>query len=73
MTLDDARLILAEVIDARNALLWRGWTPTRQSTRFPYICFWPGPTQYVVLDGEYSPDQLEAIAVWMRAHTDRTV
>lgn len=57
MTLDEARQHLAGSIDSRDGRLFSlGW----------YLSWFPGD-EYACLDGDFTADDLEAIAVNMRA------
>ena len=68
MTLDDARVILAEVARPDGWLVW----PAKPPRTFSYVTFNPKYGALAALDGSFSADELEAIAVWMRAHTGAT-
>ena len=57
MTLEQAREILGEEIRKDNSLLNEGG----------YLN-WPCGDARANLDGDFTADELEAIAVWMRAH-----
>lgn len=68
MNLDEARKILSEWLgrdcnqwdsaERSHGLLWSG----------NQFIAWYATDDDATLDGEFTPDQLEAIAVWMRAH-----
>lgn len=55
MTEEDAMRILGESVHADNSLYSLGW----------YLCWIPKEAS-ATLDGEFSADELEAIAWWMR-------
>jgi hypothetical protein len=70
MTIDEARSILAEVLKPNGNL--SPYTPQPPQLDYDPTAYGWGYMDYTVgasdctLDGEYSADQLEAIAVYMR-------
>lgn len=65
MTLDEARNILEASLDSRGNIdtISLPCTPAR----LDYASWRIGETD-ICLDGDFTPIQLEAIIVWMRAH-----
>lgn len=70
MTLDEAQTILADrgVMESRDGTLWNHRMDGQEKIvdRQTQLVFVRGCDPYV--RGAWTPDQLEALAVWMRAH-----
>ena len=60
MTLDEAKALLGDTVQSDGRLYDQGW----------YCRFTPGD-RTAILDGDFDADDLEAIAIYMRAHAEK--
>lgn len=71
MTLDEARVILGPWVRDNNCLSSvRGWDSDEHPNERDYGRFigWTISEKTITLDEDFTADELEAMAIWMRAH-----
>ena len=64
MTLEEAKKILEPVLEANGRLSWS--LEKNVDYQFGFVSYFPGDDS-AALDGTFTADELEAIAVYMRA------